>query len=134
MGLFSKLKKAFSGFTYKVDREILKSYLDETMAFSEANAMSFCDEFYIAESLDSKDRLHVSILNYDTDEECTFEIEETFTGLVIFANHDKSYNPETDDRFTDPDTFISQALFSLPENFYLFLDVGPVSLKPYEVE
>ena len=65
MGLFNKMKNFFSGFKYKLDREILREYLQHTIDFAVENKLPFCDEFYIVDSLDAKDRLHVTILNYD---------------------------------------------------------------------
>ena len=44
MGLFDKMKKFFSGFKYKLDREILKEYLQHTINFAVENKLPFCDE------------------------------------------------------------------------------------------
>lgn len=74
MGLFNKMKKFFSCFKYKLDREILREYLQHTINFAVENKLPFCDEFYIADSLDAKDRLHVAILNYDVPGEAVYEI------------------------------------------------------------
>ena len=78
MGLFNKMKKFFSCFKYKLDREILREYLQHTINFAVENKLPFCDEFYIADSLDAKDRLHVAILNYDVPGEAVYEIEKSF--------------------------------------------------------
>lgn len=78
MGLFNKMKKFFSGFKYKLDREILREYLQHTINFAVENKLPFCDEFYIADSLDAKDRLHVAILNYDVPGEAVYEIEKIY--------------------------------------------------------
>ena len=51
MGLFNKMKNFFSGFKYKLDREILREYLQHTIDFAVENKLPFCDEFYIADSL-----------------------------------------------------------------------------------
>ena len=74
MGLFNKMKKFFSCFKYKLDREILREYLQHTINFAVENKLPFCDEFYIADSLDAKDRLHVAILNHDVPGEAVYEI------------------------------------------------------------
>jgi hypothetical protein len=74
MGLFNKMKKFFSCFKYKLDREILREYLQHTINFAVENKLPFCDEFYIADSLDAKDRLYVAILNYDVPGEAVYEI------------------------------------------------------------
>ena len=74
MGLFNKMKNFFSSFKYKLDREILREYLQYTINFAVENKLPFCDEFYIADSLDVKDRLHVAILNYDVPGEAVYEI------------------------------------------------------------
>ena len=55
MGLFNKMKNFFSGFKYKLDREILREYLQHTIDFAVENKLPFCVEFYIADSLDAKD-------------------------------------------------------------------------------
>lgn len=78
MGLFNKIKNFFSGFKYKLDREILREYLQHTIDFAVENKLPFCDEFYIADSLDAKDRLHVAILNYDVPGDAVYEIEKSF--------------------------------------------------------
>lgn len=46
MGLFNKMKKFFSCFKYKLDREILREYLQHTINFAVENKLPFCDEFY----------------------------------------------------------------------------------------
>ena len=91
MGLFNKMKNFFSGFKYKMDREILREYLQHTIDFAVENKLPFCDEFYIVDSLDAKDRLHVTILNYDVPGDAVYEIEKSFEGIVIFANHEKEW-------------------------------------------
>lgn len=83
MGLFNKMKNFFSGFKYKLDREILREYLQHTIDFAVENKLPFCDEFYIADSLDAKDRLHVTILNYDVPGDAVYEIEKSFEGIVF---------------------------------------------------
>ena len=45
MGLFNKMKNFFSGFKYKLDREILREYLQHTIDFAVENKLPFCDEF-----------------------------------------------------------------------------------------
>ena len=65
MGLFNKMKKFFSCFKYKLDREILREYLQHTINFAVENKLPFCD---------AKDRLHVAILNYDVPGEAVYEI------------------------------------------------------------
>ena len=50
MGLFNKMKNFFSGFKYKLDREILREYLQHTIDFAVENKLPFCDEFYIAKA------------------------------------------------------------------------------------
>lgn len=84
MGLFNKMKNFFSGFKYKLDREILREYLQHTIDFAVENKLPFCDEFYIADSLDAKDRLHVTILNYDVPGDAVYEIEKSFEGTGAF--------------------------------------------------
>lgn len=128
------LKKFFSGFKYKLDRKTLREYLQNTINFAVENKLPFCDEFYIADSLDAKDRLHVTILNYDAPGEAVYEIEESFKGIVIFANHKKCYDPENDYKYIDAEDFISQELCSLPDEFFVFMDMGPTMLEQYMIK
>ena len=111
MGLFNKMKKFFSCFKYKLDREILREYLQHTINFAVENKLPFCDEFYIADSLDAKDRLHVAILNYDVPGEAVYEIEKSFKGIVIFANHEKCYNPENDHKYINAEDFMTLTIY-----------------------
>ena len=158
MGLFNKMKNFFSGFKYKLDREILREYLQHTIDFAVENKLPFCDEFYIADSLDAKDRLHVTILNYDVPGDAVYEIEKSFEGIVIFANHEKCYDPENDHYFTnkyvksptqmerdavcrgqyhkyiDAEDFISQELCTLPEEFFVAMDIAPTMLEQYMIK
>lgn len=133
MGLFNKMKNFFSGFKYKLDREILREYLQHTINFAVENKLPFCDEFYIADSLDAKDRLHVAILNYDVPGETVYEIEKSFKGIVILANHEKCYDPENDHKYINAEDFISQELCTLPEEFFVFMDMAPTMLEQYEI-
>lgn len=136
MGLFDKLKKLFSADKYKVNRDILKDYIEQTINFSLENQLAFGDEFFIAASPDTKDRIHVSILNYDAplkhDDENLFEIEDTFNGVIIFANYEKSYDPESDHKYTRAEDFISQELSTMPDEFYVFVENEPTMLAPYK--
>lgn len=128
------LKNFFAGFKYKLDRERLREYLQNTINFAVENKLPFCDEFYIADKLDAKDRSHVAILNYDVPGEAVYEIEESFKGIVIFANHKKCYDPEKDHKYIDVEDFISQELCSLPEEFFVFIDMGPTMLEQYMIK
>ena len=134
MGLFNKMKNFFSSFKYKLDREILREYLQYTINFAVENKLPFCDEFYIADSLDVKDRLHVAILNYDVPGEAVYEIEKSFEGIVIFANHEKCYDPENDHKYIDAEDFISQELCTLPEEFFVAMDIAPTMLEQYMIK
>ena len=134
MGLFNKMKNFFSGFKYKLDREILREYLQHTIDFTVENKLPFCDEFYIVDSLDAKDRLHVTILNYDVPGDAVYEIEKSFEGIVIFANHEKCYDPENDHKYIDAEDFISQELCTLPEEFFVAMDIAPTMLEQYMIK
>ena len=134
MDLFNKMKNFFSGFKYKLDREILREYLQHTIDFAVENKLPFCDEFYIADSLDAKDRLHVTILNYDVPGDAVYEIEKSFEGIVIFANHEKCYDPENDHKYIDAEDFISQELCTLPEEFFVAMDIAPTMLEQYMIK
>ena len=134
MDLFNKMKNFFSGFKYKLDREILREYLQHTIDFAVENKLPFCDEFYIVDSLDAKDRLHVTILNYDVPGDAVYEIEKSFEGIVIFANHEKCYDPENDHKYIDAEDFISQELCTLPEEFFVAMDIAPTMLEQYMIK
>ena len=118
----------------KILREILREYLQHTIDFAVENKLPFCDEFYIADSLDAKDRLHVTILNYDVPGDAVYEIEKSFEGIVIFANHEKCYDPENDHKYIDAEDFISQELCTLPEEFFVAMDIAPTMLEQYMIK
>lgn len=134
MGLFNKMKKFFSCFKYKLDREALREYLQRTINFAVENKLPFCDEFYIADSREAKDRLHVAILNYDVPGEAVYEIEKSFKGIVIFANHSKCYDPENDHKYIDAEDFISQELCTFPDEVFIFMDMEPTMLEQYMIK
>ena len=80
MGLFNKMKNFFWGFKYKLDREILREYLQHTINFAVENKLPFGDELYI-----------------------------------------------------NAEDFISQELCTLPEEFFVFMDMAPTMLEQYEI-
>lgn len=41
------LKNFFSGFKYKLDRAVLRNYLQHTINFAVENKLPFCDEFFV---------------------------------------------------------------------------------------
>ena len=47
MGLFNKMKKFFSCFKYKLDREILMEYLQHTINFAVENKLPFVMNFIL---------------------------------------------------------------------------------------
>lgn len=73
------------------------------------------------------------ILNYDVPGEAVYEIEKSFKGIVIFANHEKCYDPENDHKYINAEDFISQELCTLPEEFFVFMDMAPTMLEQYEI-
>lgn len=48
MGLFSKLKSFMAGPKYRINREILLNYINETMQFSVEYDLCAVDEFHLA--------------------------------------------------------------------------------------
>ena len=58
-----------------------------------------------------KDRLHVAILNYDVPGEAVYEIEKSFKGIVIWANHEKCYNPENDHKYINAEDFMTLTIY-----------------------
>lgn len=132
MGLFKSLRNFFSGTKYRIDRDILKAYMEESIALAKENDLSFCDEFYLSENENDGKRLHITIINYDASKEDCLEEEEWMKGIVIFVNEKKCYYPETDQRYYLPEDFIDTRLYNYPQQFVLYNELAaPTSLEQY---
>ncbi len=135
MSFLKKLKSFFSGTGYKISREVLKGYLNEQIQFSQREALTFVDEFYLMRSQDDSEKLHVSIINYDVECEDSLEAEKDLSGIIIFVNNKKAYDPETDERFRTAESFIDIKLRFFPNEFILIHDLGePASLEAYKIQ
>ena len=66
--------------------------------------------------------------------DAVYEIEKSFEGIVIFANHEKCYDPENDHKYIDAEDFISQELCTLPEEFFVAMDIAPTMLEQYMIK
>ena len=56
------------------------------------------------------------------------------TGIVIFVNEKKAYDPEHDEKYYSAEDFINFKLINFPEEFVLLNDlVAPASLEPYKI-
>ena len=53
---------------------------------------------------------------------------------AIFANHEKCYDPENDHKYIDAEDFISQELCTLPEEFFVAMDIAPTMLEQYMIK
>lgn len=132
MGFFKNLFK--SEFKYKINREVLINYINEQMKFSYDNSLSYVDELFIMKDVESSDKLHVEILNYDIPCKDQLEAEKDFSGIQIFVNHEKVYNPETDKRYNTVESFVDFELADYPEEVIMQI-VGSdcPKLKEFEI-
>lgn len=134
MGFLKNIKSFFSGTRYRINREILKNYIEEVIAFARKEEFSFCDEFYLLSSEQESEKMHICIINYDADDSDCLDSEKNMTGIVIFVNEKNAYDPEHDEKYYSSEDFINLKLFNFPEEFVLLNDLGePVSLKPYKI-
>lgn len=134
MGLFKSLRSFFSGYQYRINREILRDYLDEVIAFAKEENLSLCDEFYLAADETENVKLHLSIINYDVPCDSCFEAEESMRGIIIFVNEKKQYDPEHDEKYYTPEDMINIKLIDYPQSFILHHEyAAPVSLEKYKI-
>ena len=134
MGFLKKMKAFFSGAGYRINRQILKDYIEETIEFARKEELSFCDEFYLMTSEQETEKLHICIINYDVKESDCLDSEKNLTGIVIFVNEKKAYDPEHDEKYFSSEDFINFRLINYPEEFVLLNDLGaPASLEPYKI-
>lgn len=134
MGFLKSIKSFFSGTRYRINREILKDYIEEVIEIARKEELSFCDEFYLMPSEQDTGKLHICIINYDAKDGEGLESEKNMTGIVIFVNEKKAYDPENDEKYYSSEDFINFKLINYPESFVLLNDLGaPVSLEPYKI-
>lgn len=134
MGIFRIIRKLFSGTEYYIDRDILVNYVNETIAFSQREELSFCDEFFLLPDKFSEE-IHVIIINYDAPCRNPLESEKDFSGIVIFVNNGSQYNPEKDRKFYTVQEFVSAELFSYPQKFIMRNElVQPAELEEYKIK
>lgn len=135
MGLFKSLRSFFSGYRYKINREILKEYIEEVIAFAQKENLPFCDEFYLVSDEAESDKLHISIINYDAPCDDCYEVEKSMRGIIIFVNEKKCYDPEQDEKYYTAEDLISFKLINYPESFILINDqIAPASLEQYKIQ
>ncbi len=134
MGFLDKLKSKFkSEFTYKINRDILDAYINQTI--QEVPDMPMIDEFFVKRDMEDKNAIHVFIANYDIPCNGQHDCERDLSGIIIWVNNEKSYNPETDEKFRLARDFIDMKLQDFPEEFILVNELcGPASLKQYEIK
>lgn len=134
MGFFKKMKNLFSGTRYRINREVLKNYIEEVMEFAKKEKLSFGDEFYLMTSEQETEKLHICIINYDANDRNCLDSEKNMTGIVIFVNDKKAYDPEHDEKYYSAEDFIDFKLTNYSEEFILLNDlIAPVSLEPYKI-
>ena len=134
MGFFDKLKAKFkSEFTYKINRDILDSYINKTI--QEVPDMPMIDEFFIKRDMEDMNAIHVFIANYDVPCDGQLDCEKDLSGIIIWVNNKKSVDPETDEKFRLTRDFIDMKLVDFPEEFILVNElVGPKMLEQYEIK
>lgn len=134
MGLFKALQSFFSGYQYRINREILKDYLDEVIAFAKEENLPLCDEFYLIADETEKVKLHLSIINYDAPCDSCLEVEKMMKGIIIFVNEKKHYDPGQDEKYYTPEDMINFKLIDFPQSFILRNEyAAPVSLEEYKI-
>lgn len=133
MGFLKAMKSLFNGTKYRINREILIQYVNESIQISKENDLSFCDEFYLSKSEDESE-LHLIVLNYDATCDSPLESEEMLRGVIIFDVKGKYYNPETDTKFYTIEDYINLKLADFGEWFIMRNDLGePLSLAKYKM-
>lgn len=134
MGLFKSLRSFFSGYQYRINREVLKDYLAEVIAFAKEEKLSLCDEFYLVADENENVKLHISIINYDVPSDDCFEVEKWMRGIIIFVNDKKQYDPEHDEKYYTAEDLINIKLTDYPQSFFLHHEyAAPVSLEKYKI-
>ena len=104
------------------------------MVFARKEALPFCDEFYLMPDEGKTEKLHISIINYDVDDGERLDAEKNMTGIVIFVNEKKAYDPERDEKYYTSEDLINFKLINFPEEFILLNElVAPVSLEAYKI-
>ena len=135
MGLFQRFQSFFSGTKYQINREILKNYIDEVIEFAKAENLPFGDEFYLCADENSSERLHLEIINYDAPCDDCLESEKMLKGIIIFVNSEKTYNPESDEKYYTAEDLIDFKLSEYPEYFLLHHELAePTSLEEYKIQ
>lgn len=133
MGFFKSIKNFFRGTRYRINREVLIQYVNETIQFSIENNLPFCDEFYLSKSEEASE-LHLIILNYDAPCDSQPEIEKSLSGIIIFDVKGKRYNPEIDEKFYSIEDYIDYKLADYGEWFIMRNDLGePTSIASYKI-
>lgn len=135
MGFLKSLKSFFAGTRYRINRGILKDYIEEVITFAKNENISFCDEFYLMPSEQETEKLHICIINYDAKDGSCLDSEKDMTGIIIFVNEKKAYDPENDEKYYSPENFVDFRLLNFPDEFILINDLGePVSIEPYKIQ
>lgn len=135
MGLFSKLKSKFSVPNYKINKEILVNYINEQIDFSKNENLPFADEFFITKNVDDKDRIHLTIINYDVPCTDSMDSEKNLKGIIIWVNSGDMYNPESDEKYYSAEDLVNIKIADYPEEFILINENGaPVSLEKYKLD
>ena len=134
MGLFKSLFSHFSAWKYKIDRKILKEYINESIEFGQKEKLPLCDQFYLAKDEKENVNLHIAVINFDAPCDNCLDVEKSMEGTIIFVNKEKKYDPEHDEEFYTTEDFINIKLIDFPESFILYNEYGaPVSLEKYKI-
>ncbi len=134
MGLLSRVKAFLRGPRYRINREILAEYVNESMQFSVENDLSLCDEFYLSPTEDGIAE-HIIIINNDATCDCPLESEKDFTGFTLYVNRSSYYNPEKDEIYRSIEELIRYKLADFPEWFIIrgeIVEADKYELKPVE--
>ena len=129
---FKFLKNFFKGYTFEIDRDILKKYVESEIEFSKNNQIDSVSEFVLMKDKDSKEEIYVTIIDYDIPNDMKTEIEKNFSGIVIWVNDKGGFDPTEDEHYCTIEEFIDAKLNDFGERFVLKNELGaPKLLEPY---
>lgn len=134
MSLLKKFKSFFRGTSYRINRDILISYVNSSIKLSKECDLCSVDEFYLSPSEDEVEE-HIVITNNDATCDCPLESEKHFTGFTFYVNRTSYYDPKKDEIYRSIEELIRFKLADFPEWFILRNNlVAPEELEAYKLK
>lgn len=119
MGIFKKLKKLNQRFTYVINTQVLRNYLENEMKFSLENNLEASADLYI---YINGEKHQIQIWNFGASRDS----EEKEKGPIVFFD---------DNEYRTIDDMISSKLRYLPENFKIgLIYCDDIMLNKYKEE